>query len=559
MDSRSCAIDKVEHFADRRQRYRLQKQLAQSGRGDVYLAVDTFLDKVVALKILKLKATTGNVRQQLEQEARLCAALQSEHIVQISDYGITPDDQPFYVTDYLTGQTLKDILQQAKYLSVEQAVHIVTQICTCLQGAHCGVLLQGKGEQTVKSVKMIHRSLNPTNIFLLQTATGEQVKVLGFDITRVLDTQLQYDNPSLINRPSAYRYLAPEQFTGQQELDSWTDIYSLGILLYEMLSGVDPFFGLDGQASNVATMVWMKAHVSIDPVPLRSRSRCQNLSPTLEAIVMCCLQKSPSDRFNSVDHLSKALQVFLNSSGLPLSQSSTTPIEPAARSQVIEAISSPLGSAIPPHVKGSLGSALKTTITTADQEPSTPKRQAHAIPSSAKVSESPFGDLLTLSQFEIQWLNARLSQFIGPIAPLVLQKALATQTSELQLIEYLVRTMPSNLQLQAREQLQSFFNLRLQTSVLTPHQFVVAQTPNWSESSSKTALTLTMELNQKLSILLTTEIGPIAPYMILKVLKQATTWQEFKQGLAMLIPGARRSLIEQQVTALLSDGLEQIL
>jgi eukaryotic-like serine/threonine-protein kinase len=550
MDSRSRALEKTERFADRRQRYRLQKRLAQGSRGDLYLANDTFLDRVVALKILKVKVATGNMRQQLEQEAKLCAAPQNEHIAQLSDYGVTLDDQPFYITDYLTGQNLKDLLQQEKYLPVEQVVSIITQVCTGLQSIHRGVLLQPQGRQTVESVKMIHCHLMPTNIFLLQTATGVQVKVLGFDITRVLDMQLQMDDPSSPCCPSTYRYLAPEQFSRQQALDSWTDIYSLGMLLYEMLSGVDPFFGLDGQASNIAATLWMKAHLSVEPVPLRSRSRCQPLSSRLEFIVMRCLQKSPSDRFRSVDELSHALQEVVDCSRTPIVQPNQTPFISAQPAKTIKAKAPPLGLAIPPQVKEHVNATLQATDVTSSQRTAATSPQKQTPPLQTPHTSLSIG-AVQLCPAETQLLSTLLSQFIGPIAPLILRQALATQMTAPQLIEYLIKTMPLNLQSQAKEQLQAFFNLQLQTLAPTSNPLVV-QTPNWSEAVSKATLTLTTELNHQLNLLLTAEIGPIAPYMILKLLKQAISWQTFRESLVASVPEARRLDIDQRVANLLA-------
>ena len=113
-----------------RQRYRITARLGGGGMGEVFLALDTLLGQQVALKLLKEKLLgEGDIRQRFEREVLLCAAIQSENVVQVKDYGVTTDGYPFFVMEYLRGQTLGQLLQIDKHLSIERTVGIISQVC----------------------------------------------------------------------------------------------------------------------------------------------------------------------------------------------------------------------------------------------------------------------------------------------------------------------------------------------------------------------------------------------------------------------------------------------
>ncbi len=290
-----------------RQRYRLDKRLGIGGMGEVFVAMDTLLGKQVALKLLKDTLSESEaLRKRFEREVAICAALKSDHIVEISDYGVTAEGHPFYVMEYLRGQSLGQLLWQQQRLSVERTVSIISQLCEGLRLAHQGVTLWRNGGTTSEHVKVVHRDLKPDNIFLVPTALGELVKILDFGIAKIREDSLEQTN--LTNAfIGTFRYAAPEQLGVANNLDERADIYSLGILLYEMLSGADPFgFGI--KAHSTTGVSWAIAHRSQPPIPLRSQPGCERVSPKLEALVLRCLQKSPHERFASVEELNGALQ-----------------------------------------------------------------------------------------------------------------------------------------------------------------------------------------------------------------------------------------------------------
>lgn len=281
-------------------RYQLQRRLGGGGMGNVFLARDTRLDCLVALKILKeFLADDSTMRRRFEWELAICAALKNPHIVQVRDYGVTDEGYPFYVMEYLQGETLGQRLAKVKRFSPSQVCQIITQVCSGLQQAHQGITVSGE------NIKVIHRDLKPENIFLATTAMGDLVKVIDFGIAKVQrlqGAQTQHTNLFL----GTCHYAAPEQFKGSDNLDERVDIYSLGLIMYEMLSGTDPF-GLDFRHKPVSPESWLAAHLSQNPVPLRSMPGCEHLSPCLERLIMRCLAKSPSKRFASIMELSKSL------------------------------------------------------------------------------------------------------------------------------------------------------------------------------------------------------------------------------------------------------------
>lgn len=291
-----------------RQRYRLEKRVGRGGMGDVYLATDTLLGQPVALKLLNNRLATGELRRRFEREVAVCAALRSSHIVQVSDYGITAEGYPFYVMEFLHGQTLGQLLRQEGYLSVERTVNIITQVCSGLYPAHRGINLRLNGATRSEPVKVIHRDLKPDNIFLVPTSLGEFVKVLDFGIAKLHSTQASETNFTNVFM-GTYQYASPEQLEGEKNLDERADIYSLGMILYEMLSGTSPFNPDDPNQGErqLSGVGWAIAHLTKSPRSLREQPGCEELSPELEQVVMRCLEKRPERRFVSVVELSQAL------------------------------------------------------------------------------------------------------------------------------------------------------------------------------------------------------------------------------------------------------------
>ncbi|MEM9006887.1 MAG: serine/threonine-protein kinase [Cyanobacteria bacterium P01_F01_bin.86] len=286
-----------------RQRYAIVECIAVGGMGDVFLATDTVLGQPVALKLLSNKLLSSEMRRRFEREVAVCAALRSDHIVQVMDFGVTSDGYPFYVMEYLEGQTLKQALQFEHRFAVERTIKIVTQICSGLFLAHQGIDLTHQTSGANEHVKVVHRDLKPGNIFLVPTGLGEFVKILDFGIAKICSPQAEstYATSMFLG---TFQYAAPEQFRVEVTLDERADIYSLGMILYKMLTGTDPF-GLKGQRTSF--MTWAMAHTTQAPLSMREQPDCEHLPPELDAFVLSCIAKSPDHRPSSVTELEQRL------------------------------------------------------------------------------------------------------------------------------------------------------------------------------------------------------------------------------------------------------------
>lgn len=216
--------------------------------------------------------------------------------------------------EYLRGKTLGKLMREKQYLCVEETVNIISQVCEGLRYAHQGVPLR-HSDGNSEHIRVVHRDLKPDNIFIVSTTGGDLVKILDFGIAKVYGDSLEQTN---LTKTTTFlgtvRYAAPEQLRGDKEIDGRADIYSLGIIIYQMLSGNDPFgFSTQQRRSNESS--WMLAHISAPPIPLRQQPSCKYLSPELEAVVMRCLQKEADHRFTSVEELQQALFNAANALG----------------------------------------------------------------------------------------------------------------------------------------------------------------------------------------------------------------------------------------------------
>ncbi|WP_158535146.1 serine/threonine protein kinase [Acaryochloris thomasi] len=401
-------------------RYRLETQLGKGGMGHVYQATDTRLGKTVAVKLLnpslKSDPTTTELdfKRRFERECAICAALTNENIVQVSDYGMTPEGQPFYVMEHLEGQTLEQVLKQETKLSVERTKQIMKQVCAGLRSAHEGVRFKTPQMETDECIKIIHRDLKPANIFLVPTELGERVKVIDFGIAKV--QSLNLENMTLASSfLGTHHYSAPEQFDSQGQLDERADIYCLGIILYEMLTGADPF-GLKTREQRVAGESWIKAHLLKPAQPLRSQVGCEHLPPGLERIVERCLEKHPDRRFPSVKALAQALDIEHET--LPNSLVATSRKNLAGMTQTL--------SEIPVHFQQSESLAQVRQWLQAHL-----KRAVSPIQSKAgRASSHSLNDLSLSSKLSIvnsqliERCRTELAFHIGPIASLVIEQAL---------------------------------------------------------------------------------------------------------------------------------------
>ena len=274
MNSPSNPDSWIGRLIDENQRYRLDRRLGGGGMGDVFLATDTRVGIQVALKLLKeTLITVDELKKRFEREVTISAALKNLHIVKVSDYGVTPQGHPFYVMEYLPGKTLGELMREKQRLSVEETVYIISQVCEGLRHAHQGVTVWRDGGTKSEHIQVVHRDLKPDNIFIVSTDKGDLVKILDFGIAKVRSDSFEQTN---LTQTTAFlgtvRYSSPEQLRGFKEIDGRADIYSLGIIIYQMLTGNDPFgFSTEQRVSSESS--WMLAHISDPPMNIKTTAR----------------------------------------------------------------------------------------------------------------------------------------------------------------------------------------------------------------------------------------------------------------------------------------------
>jgi Tol biopolymer transport system component/predicted Ser/Thr protein kinase len=269
-------------------RYTLLERIGSGGYGTVFRARDKTKNRIVAVKILRSElADDPDYVRRFRREASIAGLLDSRHIVRVFEAGharLGSQDVHFQVMEYVEGPTLQQLVKERTQLAVPEALEIAVGVARALEEAH------DKG--------VVHRDIKPKNIFI---AEDETVKVGDFGIAGAVDfPSLRPDDP-ILGTP---RYMSPEQCLGKKdEIDIRSDIYSLGVVLYEMIAGRPPFEG--DSPSSVAYM-----HIHETPAPLRQL--IPSAPREVEALVECCLDKKPEGRFQSPLALRRAIEETLH-------------------------------------------------------------------------------------------------------------------------------------------------------------------------------------------------------------------------------------------------------
>ncbi|HEY9633695.1 MAG TPA: serine/threonine-protein kinase [Coleofasciculaceae cyanobacterium] len=278
-------------------RYQLVELIGKGAMGRVYQAKDMLLGGVtVAVKFLSQTLLNQKMRDRFYREATICAMLgeKSNHIVRVRDYGVDENEVSFYVMEYLQGASLSEVIRRQS-VPLSRFLSIARQICLGLQCAHKGIVIEGKPSA------IIHRDIKPSNILIVQDDSfGELVKILDFGIAKLL----QSDGDQTHTFMGTLAYCSPEQMEGK-ELDKRSDIYSLGVMMFEMLTGEMPLI-----ADTHSFGGWYKAHHFISPRSFEIVNPNLKLPNPLKNLVMSCLAKEPSARPQSIEEVLRVLKTL---------------------------------------------------------------------------------------------------------------------------------------------------------------------------------------------------------------------------------------------------------
>ena len=292
------------------QRYRLKEIVGVGGMGTVYRAEDIASQgNNVAVKILSRSLDDMKMIEQFQREATVSALLseRSTNIVKVTDYGVDETQTPFYVMEYLDGEDLGDFVNVYD-LPLEQFFDLTLQICQAMQIAHNGIFSSGE------ICPVIHRDLKPSNIFIIEDQTGQPIiKLLDFGIAELIKDD-EGNTEKFVGTP---KYCSPEQIKGES-IDNRSDIYSLGMIMYFMLTKRYPW---DLEADSVAA--WYQAHTEL--LPKSFPPELQIPSP-LEKLVLTCLAKSIKDRPQSVGEVIQKLEYIARQLKLKINRHQLEPV-----------------------------------------------------------------------------------------------------------------------------------------------------------------------------------------------------------------------------------------
>jgi eukaryotic-like serine/threonine-protein kinase len=273
-------------------RYRLTRKIGEGGMGAVYEAQHILLSKPVAVKVLRDKyLDRPEVARRLVQEARLASSIRHEHIVDITDSGSTEDGRTFVVMEHLDGLSLAELLKREGALPEARVIDIARQAASALGAAHA------RG--------IVHRDVKPENIFLVERGGRDFVKVLDFGISKsvrpggVTEESLRLTHTGMIMGTPLY--MSPEQARGDEDVDHRIDVYALGVILYECLTGEVPF-----RATNYLGVI--AAVVTQEVTPPRALRPEMRISEAMERVVQRAMAKSRDDRYATMAALAADLE-----------------------------------------------------------------------------------------------------------------------------------------------------------------------------------------------------------------------------------------------------------
>ena len=272
-------------------RYRLKRLLGKGGMGSVWLAEHLALKSDVAVKLIDSElGKFEQTRARFLREARLAARIKSAHVVQVYDHGVTPDGQPYIAMEYLLGESLRDRLTARGRMSIAETARMLSHVCRALSRAH--------------EAGLVHRDLKPENIFVAKDGDEEIFKVLDFGVAKATDALSDSSidptrTGALLGTPF---YMSPEQAQGLKTVDYRTDIWAMGVLVFECLTGQRQF-----AAEALGPLI---GKILAAPIRLPSQAAPDARLPVeIDAWVLRALARDPKARFTSAKEMAEAFMI----------------------------------------------------------------------------------------------------------------------------------------------------------------------------------------------------------------------------------------------------------
>ncbi len=296
-------------------RYRLTEKLGEGGMGSVYKVEHVRMGKVLALKVLRPDiAVDKKIKQRFQQEARVVSKLSHPNTIQVFDFGELEDGSLYIAMEYVSGRDLAWMLRSHGSLPERRATSIVTQVLASLSEAH---------EQNI-----IHRDIKPANVMLVKRKDGEDlVKVLDFGIAKLTEDENRKHITGVADLLGTPAFMSPEQARGE-DLDARSDLYSVGAMLFELVTGRGPFVG-------PSVMSIVTQHLTEDPPRFEDVAPDKYLSGALEQVVRKALAKRREDRFASAEQMGAALERLRSDAGFYSGHFTPVPEEVVTASKMV--------------------------------------------------------------------------------------------------------------------------------------------------------------------------------------------------------------------------------